>query len=159
MNEICDLPLDRLARLLRRGEASPSEAVEAYLARIEALDGALNAFIEVTAEQARAAARDSERRTANIYHFIYVTPAQLAGALSRGLRETTYSFRRLSAAEATRLRPQRLRIHGVRSGETAARIAARVPFEDHHLRRFLVLNGLDRDQSFPTGYRVKTVIE
>ena len=62
MNEICDLPLDRLARLLRRGEASPSEAVEAYLARIEALDGALNAFIEVTAEQARAAARDSERR-------------------------------------------------------------------------------------------------
>ncbi len=62
MNEICDLPLDRLARLLRRGEASPSEAVEAYLDRIEALDGALNAFIEVTAEQARAAARDSERR-------------------------------------------------------------------------------------------------
>jgi aspartyl-tRNA(Asn)/glutamyl-tRNA(Gln) amidotransferase subunit A len=62
MNEICDLPLDRLSRLLRRGGVSPSEAVEAYLARIEALDGALNAYIEVTAEQARAAARESERR-------------------------------------------------------------------------------------------------
>jgi predicted Zn-dependent protease len=96
---------------------------------------------------------------ANIYHFIFVTPAQLAGALSRDLRETTYSFRRLSAAEATRLKPRRLRIYGVRPGETAARIAARMPFEDHHLRRFLVLNGLDRDQSFPTGHRVKTVIE
>jgi hypothetical protein len=27
------------------------------------------------------------------------------------------------------------------------------------LRRFPVLNGLDRDQSFPTGHRVKTVVE
>ena len=36
--------------------------MEAYLARIEALNGALNAYIEVTAEPARAAARDSERR-------------------------------------------------------------------------------------------------
>jgi len=62
MNEICDLPLDRLSRLLRRGALSPSEAVEAYLARIEALDGVLNAFIEVTADQARAAARESDRR-------------------------------------------------------------------------------------------------
>jgi hypothetical protein len=34
-----------------------------------------------------------------------------------------------------------------------------MPFEDHRLRRFLVLNGLDRDRSFPTGYRLKTVIE
>jgi predicted Zn-dependent protease len=96
---------------------------------------------------------------ATIYHFIFATPAQLAGALSRDLRETTYSFRRLSAAEAARLKPQRLRIHDVRPGETAARIAARMPFDDHHLRRFLVLNGLDRDRSFPVGHRVKTVIE
>jgi predicted Zn-dependent protease len=75
------------------------------------------------------------------------------------LRETTYSFRKLSAAEAERLKPLRLRIHRSGTRETAARIAARMPFEDHHLRRFLVLNGLDRDQSFPTGHRVKTVIE
>jgi aspartyl-tRNA(Asn)/glutamyl-tRNA(Gln) amidotransferase subunit A len=62
MNGICDLPLDRLSRFLRRGELSPSEVVEAYLARIEALDGTLNAYIEVIADRARAAARESERR-------------------------------------------------------------------------------------------------
>ena len=62
MNEICDLPLDRLARLLRRGEASPSEVAEAFLARIQALDGTLNAYIEVISDQARAAARESEKR-------------------------------------------------------------------------------------------------
>jgi predicted Zn-dependent protease len=96
---------------------------------------------------------------ATIYHMIFVTPARLAGPLARGLRETTYSFRALSAAEAARLTPYRLRIHRSGAGETAARIAARMPFEDHHLRRFLVLNGLNRDQSFPTGHRVKTVTE
>jgi predicted Zn-dependent protease len=96
---------------------------------------------------------------ATIYHMIFVTPAGLAGPLARGLRETTYSFRALSAAEAARLKPYRLRIHRSGPGDTAVRIAARMPFEDHHLRRFLVLNGLDRDQSFPAGHRVKTVTE
>ncbi len=85
--------------------------------------------------------------------------ARLTGGLSRGLRETTYSFRKLSQAEAARLKPLRLRIHRVRPGESAARIAAGMPFEDHRLRRFLVLNGLARDQKFPSGHRVKTVIE
>ena len=96
---------------------------------------------------------------ATIYHMIFVTPVRLAGARARDLRETTYSFRALSAAEAARLKPYRLRIHSARAGETAARIASRMPFEDHRLRRFLVLNGLNRDQSFPTGHRVKTVTE
>jgi predicted Zn-dependent protease len=94
-----------------------------------------------------------------IYHMIFVTPLRRADALSRGLRETTYSFRRLSADEAARIKPLRLRIHRTATGETAARIAAAMPFEDHRLRRFLVLNGLARDQSFPAGQRVKTVIE
>jgi predicted Zn-dependent protease len=94
-----------------------------------------------------------------IYHMIFVIPVQLTDALARGLRETTYSFRRLSAAEAARLKPRRLRIHRAGAGETAARIAAAMPFEDHRLRRFLVLNGLARDQSFPTGHRIKTVTE
>ena len=94
-----------------------------------------------------------------IYHMIFETPVRRTAALSRGLRETTYSFRRLSAAEAARFKPRRLRIHRTGAGETAARIAARMPFEDHRLRRFLVLNGLNRDQSFPTGHRVKTVTE
>lgn len=94
-----------------------------------------------------------------IYHMIFETPVRLTAALARDLRETTYSFRRLSAAEAARLKPRRLRIHRTGAGETAAAIAAAMPFEDHRLRRFLVLNGLARDQSFPAGQRVKTVTE
>jgi aspartyl-tRNA(Asn)/glutamyl-tRNA(Gln) amidotransferase subunit A len=48
--------LARLARGLRAGELSPREAVERYLRRIEALDGELNAYIAVRAEEALAEA-------------------------------------------------------------------------------------------------------
>src|SRR3954453_2375116 len=44
------------AALVRSGGASAREVVEAALARIEALDPALNAFIEVDGERALAAA-------------------------------------------------------------------------------------------------------
>lgn len=53
-------PFDTIAALgaaFRSGAASPLDAVEMCLGRIEADDGALNAMITVTAEAARAAAR------------------------------------------------------------------------------------------------------
>ena len=45
-----------LAALVRAGGATPREVVEDALRRIEALDGPLNAFIEVDGERALAAA-------------------------------------------------------------------------------------------------------
>ena len=49
-----------LARLIREKQVSPVAVVEAVLARIEALQPTVNAFITVTAEEARAAARRAE---------------------------------------------------------------------------------------------------
>ncbi|MCX6387701.1 MAG: amidase family protein [Solirubrobacterales bacterium] len=55
------------ARLIRSGEVSSSEVVEASLARIDAHDGLLNAFRVVLSEQARAEAKaaDSARGEGN----------------------------------------------------------------------------------------------
>ena len=50
-----------LAREIRAGERSPVDIVEAHLERIEERDGAVNAFVTVTAEEARAAAEEAER--------------------------------------------------------------------------------------------------
>jgi aspartyl-tRNA(Asn)/glutamyl-tRNA(Gln) amidotransferase subunit A len=50
-----------LARRLRAGELSPSEAVHRYLDRIEAVDGEVNAYITVRAEEALAEAEALER--------------------------------------------------------------------------------------------------
>jgi len=49
-----------LARLIRDKQVSPVAVVEAVLARIEMLQPTVNAFITVTAEEARAAARRAE---------------------------------------------------------------------------------------------------
>jgi amidase len=56
MDDTAFLPAVDLAALVRAGTASAREIVEAALRRIEALDGALNAFVEVDAERALAAA-------------------------------------------------------------------------------------------------------
>ena len=50
-----------LARLIREGELSAAEAVDAALERIEAVDGGLGAFVTVAAEQAREQARAADR--------------------------------------------------------------------------------------------------
>jgi aspartyl-tRNA(Asn)/glutamyl-tRNA(Gln) amidotransferase subunit A len=52
--------LATLADKFRRREVSPVAATEAYLARIEATEPRLNAYITVTADIARAAARKAE---------------------------------------------------------------------------------------------------
>ncbi|MCH7794564.1 MAG: M48 family metalloprotease [Proteobacteria bacterium] len=96
---------------------------------------------------------------ANIYRMLFLTPPKATGPLQRALRETTYSFRKLSAAEAAALKPLRLGIHRVRPGETAAVIAERMPFADYRLRRFLVLNGLTEGTELSVGQKVKVVTE
>ena len=48
-------------RLMRRGDFSPVDYVETLLARIAALDPTYHAFVAVTAERAREAARRATR--------------------------------------------------------------------------------------------------
>ncbi|HLB79589.1 MAG TPA: M48 family metalloprotease [Dongiaceae bacterium] len=94
-----------------------------------------------------------------IFRFIFATPPALTERLSLDLRRTTYSFRRLSAAEASSLRPQRLRVVTARSGDTVADLAQRLPFDDYREERFRVLNGLGPADRLVPGQRVKIVVE
>jgi len=57
-------PVSELRRQISAREISPVELVEASLARIEELNPTINAFIHVLADEARAAARESEARAA-----------------------------------------------------------------------------------------------
>jgi len=60
--EIVYLPAVELAERYRARALSPREAVEAHLARIEALDPKLGSYITVTAERARRRAHEAEDR-------------------------------------------------------------------------------------------------
>jgi amidase len=62
--DICSLSAIELARLMRTGSLSAREVVDAYLARIETINPAVNAIVTVAAEQAIAAARAADERLA-----------------------------------------------------------------------------------------------
>ncbi len=69
--DITDLTVAQLGDRISAREVSPVEATEAYLARIEALDGRLGAFATVTGEQALAEAKAAE---AEILRGVYRGP-------------------------------------------------------------------------------------
>ena len=59
---LCYFSVGELSRLIRKKEVSPVEVVKAHLARIEALEPALNSFITLLPEQALEEASKAERQ-------------------------------------------------------------------------------------------------
>src|SRR5262249_24351267 len=59
--ELCWLSATDLAGLIRRRKVSPVEVVDAVLARIDRLNPQINAYVTVTVDEARRAARAAER--------------------------------------------------------------------------------------------------
>ena len=62
--ELCSLSIGDAGRLLKSRKLSPRELTDAYLARVEAFQPQLDAFVTVTADLARKQARSAEREIA-----------------------------------------------------------------------------------------------
>ena len=62
--EIPFLTVAELSQLIRTGDVSPVEATEAYLERIESLNDDVRAYLTVTEQEARQAAREAEEEIA-----------------------------------------------------------------------------------------------
>jgi Asp-tRNA(Asn)/Glu-tRNA(Gln) amidotransferase A subunit family amidase len=98
MDELEQLDAVEQAALVNRGEVKPVELVDAAIARIEARDGALNAVVTRTFEQARALASQVDV-TAPLAGVPFLVKDQLDWA---GVRTTSGSaFRRDHVATAT----------------------------------------------------------
>src|SRR5262252_9875539 len=59
--DLCFIPATELVRLYRARKTSPLEVMEAVLARIDAVNPAVNAYVTVARESALAAARRATR--------------------------------------------------------------------------------------------------
>src|ERR1017187_9791049 len=64
MSEIFYKSAAEIADLIRRKQVSPTEVLDAHIARIEAVNPRLNALVTLSLDQARDAARASEARIA-----------------------------------------------------------------------------------------------
>ena len=62
MTELWELPAADLGAMIARKEVRAGDVVDAHLARIEALDESVNAFLTLTPDLARATADEVDRR-------------------------------------------------------------------------------------------------
>jgi len=92
--DIAFLPIESLAPLLAKKKVSPVEVLEATLERIERLNPQLNAYLTVTAEEARAAARRAEQEIVHGHYRgpLHGIPISLKDNIwTRGVRTTAGS--------------------------------------------------------------------
>ncbi|MGV3511801.1 MAG: M48 family metalloprotease [Novosphingobium sp.] len=88
------------------------------------------------------------------YHFSTISQADQAGQFDSMFR----SIRRINATEASAVKPRRLSVVTVRSGDTVQSLAQRMAYTDQPLQRFLVLNGLTSSSRLSAGQKVKLVV-
>jgi predicted Zn-dependent protease len=81
-----------------------------------------------------------------------------AGDLDSIFQRTLATVRQVQPEEARAIRPLRLELVTAREGDTAQSLAARMAV-DHALDRFLLINGLDRNQALKVGDRYKIAVE
>lgn len=87
------------------------------------------------------------------FHFLTISQAGQAGQFD----PLFSSMRRMTQAEATAIRPRKVQVVTVRSGDTVQSLAGRMAFKDRPVDRFLVLNGLAAGTTLTAGQKVKIV--
>ncbi len=92
-----------------------------------------------------------------IYRFMFVTPRSQASGFEEDFKRTTYSFRRLTADEAARVKPLRLIVVKAHAGDTPERLSATMPFNEYNADWFMLLNDIDPGQPLKPGQTIKVV--
>ena len=90
-----------------------------------------------------------------IYHFVMIAPG---GSGVGPFAQMINSLRRLSAEEASAIRPRVIHVVTVAPGDTVQALASRMAYRDYKLDRFLALNGLAANSTLAPGQKVKLVI-
>lgn len=92
-----------------------------------------------------------------VYQFIFAAPPGRFDRYERAFRETTYSFRKLTPAQASGFEPRRIKVVTVGSGDTVESLARKMQVESHAEERFRLLNGLGPDDRLTAGQKVKLI--
>lgn len=88
------------------------------------------------------------------FHIVALTPAGGTGVFTSLFQ----SVRRLTAQEVAAIKPRRVDVITVKSGDTIEKLAARMAYSDYRVERFTVLNALKPGEALTPGRKVKIVI-
>lgn len=94
----------------------------------------------------------------DVYRFIFAAKNRNA-QIDRSFRDSIMTFRRLSLEESSNIRPLRLKVVTVGSGDTAEKLAQQMAVAERPLDVFRVINGLGPNDKLTPGEKVKIVVE
>ena len=94
----------------------------------------------------------------SVYRIIYAAKNRTE-AVDKSFRNSLSTFRRMTVQEIEGAQPLRLKIVGVKPGDTVEKLAKHMAVNDRHVERFRVLNGLGEKDRIKPGDRVKMVVE
>ncbi|HEX8413742.1 MAG TPA: M48 family metalloprotease [Sphingomicrobium sp.] len=90
-----------------------------------------------------------------VYHFVMLTQGGAGMAPFSGM---VNSLRRITAAEASAIRPRVIQVTTVRPGDTVQSLANQMAYRDFKLERFLSLNGMTSASRLTPGQKLKLVV-
>lgn len=93
-----------------------------------------------------------------IFRFLFVSPVTATSSLSEGYRRTTYSFKRLTQSQASKVKGMRLITAPVFPGDTVASLSRSMPFGKFNEEAFRVLNDLASNEVLTRGRMVKIIV-
>ena len=89
-----------------------------------------------------------------VYHLMLQAPKDDSGA-REALEATIQSFRKTAASEAPARRTMRLRVHTIKSDQSAEEVSSLMQTADHKLDIFLALNAVPKKARLKAGDQVK----
>lgn len=92
-----------------------------------------------------------------VFRFIFATVQNKTQQFQTALQRTTYSFQRISTADAAQIKPRRLIIVPIHRGDTIATLSRSMPFGKFNEKAFRLLNDLGPNDALPSKGVVKVV--
>ncbi|WP_372096222.1 M48 family metalloprotease [Tistrella mobilis] len=94
-----------------------------------------------------------------VYRVQLITPVDVLPKVQEDLRRFTYSFHRLTEAEARAVKPLRLDVVTVKRGDTVDSLVKRMALNEDPEGLFRLLNGLKPGETPEPGTRVRLVVQ
>ncbi|HEX6956757.1 MAG TPA: M48 family metalloprotease [Ferrovibrio sp.] len=93
----------------------------------------------------------------DIVRFVIIAPAGQLKSIEATMIKSVNTLKYLSPSEAAAVKPLRLHVVTVQAGDTAEKLAEKLPFSRYKLEQFRVLNGLRAGDELKPGQRIKLV--
>lgn len=143
------------AGVLQRGRVAYSGIERLTINGMDAATGLARANVRGTPVNVRSVV--IRHNSGKLYQFDFLSQADMGPRYDNEFRDIAYSFRTITAQEASQYRPMRIRIVTVAPGDTIASLSRQMVVAKGKEAWFRVLNGLNEGNRLQAGQKVKIV--